>query len=60
VDVKEKCTSVMVNAYYLHEIAKNIKSERIILCIKEKSRPVLVKDENNENKFYYLMPMVGK
>ena len=57
---QEKSTGVMVNAYYLHEIAKNIKSEKIILCIKEKSRPILVKDENNEDKFYYLMPMVGK
>jgi DNA polymerase-3 subunit beta len=59
-EVKEKNTSIMVNAYYLYEIAKNIKFEKIILCIKEKARPILVKDESNDNKFYYLMPMAGK
>ena len=56
---EKKCVNIVVNACYLLEIAKNVKSEHIILLINEKMRPVLIQEENNEQKFYFLMPMIG-
>ena len=55
----KKCTNIVVNAYYLLEMTKNVKSEQTVLCINDKTRPVLIRDEGNSNKFYFLMPMMG-
>lgn len=58
-NTEKRCSNIVVNAHYLLEILKNLKSENTTLCLNESSRPILIKDIDNQNKHYYLMPMVG-
>jgi DNA polymerase-3 subunit beta len=50
---------IMINAYYLQEILRNIKAENNVICLNSKRCPILIKEENIENKFYFLMPMAS-
>ena len=49
--------SIIINAYYLQEILRNIKTENVLISMNSKRCPILIKEENNIHKLYFLMPM---
>ena len=50
---------IMINAYYLQEILRNIKTENALISMNSKRCPILIKEENLDNKLYFLMPMAS-
>jgi DNA polymerase-3 subunit beta len=51
--------NIMVNAFYLHEIVKNIKSDYVLFAVRKEISPILIKEDSDSEKMYYLMPMSG-
>lgn len=48
---------ININAYYLYEILRSIRSEKIIFGINDSMSPIAFSDKNFQEKFYLLMPM---
>jgi DNA polymerase III sliding clamp (beta) subunit (PCNA family) len=48
---------ININAYYLYEILRSIRSEKIIFGINDSMSPIALSDKNFQEKFYLLMPM---
>lgn len=57
-DNYDNCT-IMINAYYLQEILKNIKSDNVSISTNSKKCPILIKEDALNDKLYFLMPMAS-
>jgi DNA polymerase III sliding clamp (beta) subunit (PCNA family) len=54
----QKNLIININAYYLYEILKSIKSDEIFFGLNNEKSPAALSDKTFEEKFYLLMPMI--